>query len=268
MDSTFEIRSQNQKTAGTGFVLFHAFDPQHPKGLQHVLCTANHVFTECLKDGNSVNLLLRRINAADPLKLGLELWPIKIAEAGRPKWVKHPTADIAVLPIELPEGTIKTVLPTSLLADSQTLREFYLGRDVFILGFPFGSLGLSGFPIFRAAKVAQRSLGDKDVFALTVAVFPGDSGGPVYWIERSEHGASVVILGVVTSAMSVPVPSTPPNHDGVAVRSTIVGLCRAGYSAIGNSSATFQQEGPWKDRRMVQLRRFPIRGRPRQSPHS
>src|SRR5579871_1889707 len=97
--------------------------------------------TQCMKDGNKVNILFRhRLNGSGPLKWNLDIRPIKIAEAGRPLWVKHPTADLAALPIEVLEGVIKTALPVGLLAGKQTLRGFYLGRDVFVLGFPFGTL--------------------------------------------------------------------------------------------------------------------------------
>lgn len=113
-----------------------------------------------------------------------------------------------------------------ILANAETLKEFYLGRDVFILGFPFGSQGILGFPVLRSAKIATRAIDDHCSFALTFPIFPGDSGSPVYWIEWSEKGVRVVILGLVTSAMAVmTIKTASPQANGLTLETqSIVGV--------------------------------------------
>jgi hypothetical protein len=225
MDSTFEIT--NGKSAGTGFVVDYPLDPKHPNKMHHVLCTADHVLTHCMKESKTVNILFRHMNGPNPLRWSLEARSVRIAEeGGRPLWVKHPTADIAVLPIDIPDGAIRTTLPMGILANAETLKEFYLGREVFILGFPFGSQGLAGFPILRPAKVATRAIDYHSSFALTFPIFPGDSGSPVYWIEWNEKGVRVVILGLVTSAMAVmTIKTASPQANGPALETqSIVGV--------------------------------------------
>jgi Trypsin-like peptidase domain len=213
IDSTFNL--QNDQAAGTGFVLVYGTDSGPPAKPRYVLCTADHVLSLCSRDSDTVKIVYRRRSDSDPLKWDLEVREIKIAKGGRPLWVRHPTADIAVLPVEVPDGIIKRPLPAALLADKRILREFGPGRDVFVLGYPFGALVLSGFPIFRPAKITSRVIDDHGSFAATFAVFPGDSGGPVYWIERNAGGLSLMILGLVTSAMTARTDAPAPISIGV-----------------------------------------------------
>lgn len=205
MDFTFGLICANKATTEsivwTGFVLFHAINPEHPKDLQPVLVSAAHGFEKCLASGGVARIRFRRRDEANSMHWDLVDQEIGIADAIGPLWIKHQTADVAVLPIDVPRGMIRFMLPATILADKMTLKtNYYLAQDVYVLGYPFGQLGLSGFPILRPATIASRVVDDKSIFALSFQIYPGDSGGPVYAIERTQDGIRVVIVGLMYQA--------------------------------------------------------------------
>ena len=230
VDSTFQIICKADThtgltTTGTGFLMARKPDSKHPHKQGFVLLSADHVFAECAKSGDTATILFRYRDTTS-LQWVLEPRQIKIVEKNRPLWVKHPTDDVAAMPVEVPDGAIRVALPVSVLADKQVLtRDLYFGQEVLALGYPFGELGQSGFPLLRPGTITSRVIEDKQLFALSFQVYPGDSGGPVYRIERTQHTVRVTIVGLICQARIL---KAGESRSGSMIVRTFVGI---GYVA-------------------------------------
>ncbi len=126
--------------------------------------------------------------------------PIRSAE-GEPLWWVHPKygrkVDVAVLPITPPPETdmhaINEMPSRPLLLD--------VGRDVFIIGYPFG-IGHAGLPIWKRASLASEpeviNAADPHILVDT-ASRPGMSGSPVirksYDTHQLDDGSVVMSTG-------------------------------------------------------------------------
>jgi len=112
--------------------------------------------------------------AAEPLLVETQLW------------IRHPSADIAAMYIGLPDDVFQSILPTTLLADDQVLKQYGLhpGDELNCLGYPLGAEGNPvGFPVLRSGKIASYPLlptKETASFLMDFQVFGGNSGGPVY----------------------------------------------------------------------------------------
>lgn len=97
------------------------------------------------------------------------------------------------------------------LGDDARLTSFGLhpGDEVSCLGFPMGAESKPyGFPILRSGRVASYPLlptKQTKSFLLDFPVFPGNSGGPVYFVlsgmrgDRTIYvGQQLILLGVVS----------------------------------------------------------------------
>lgn len=93
METTFEIRGQTGagESIGTAFILGIPLPDDSSKG-RPVLVTATHVLSEISAD--TALLIMRRRDADHWQKQPL---PVHIRENGRPLWVQHPNADVAVV---------------------------------------------------------------------------------------------------------------------------------------------------------------------------
>jgi len=176
---------------------------------RYVLVTAQHVFDGVA--GDDIQAVLHRRGPDG--KWSRQEMPVKIRNNGAPLWVHHPTADVAVMYIDLPDGIIPAgdLLPTTALADDATIRELEIhpGDELNCLGFP-NALEANdyGFPILRSGKIASYPLlltKDVKTFLFDFQVFPGNSGGPVYLVQsnRLYHGATrlgavATIVGLVS----------------------------------------------------------------------
>jgi hypothetical protein len=208
LDSTFQIiGNKNKETGlnatGTGFIVAQTSDEKKSAKKRFVLLTAAHVLTACLKSGDYASIRFR-YRGADPLTWSLEDHQVRIGEKGHPLWTQHPTADVAALEVEVPSGAIGTVLSVDFLADKDSIqKEMYFARGVYALGFPFGEVGAAGFPLLRPAEVTSRSVDGIEKFALSLQIYPGDSGGPVYIVERDNQTIHVLIVGLMVQALAV-----------------------------------------------------------------
>jgi S1-C subfamily serine protease len=175
---------------------------------RYVLITAAHVFEEI--PGDVAILNLRRKNSeGDWERLPA---PVQIKNTGHPLWVKHPSADVAVMYIGLPDGVSIPLLSTEFLADDAMLEKFEIhpGDTLQCLGFPFGQeSNAAGFPILRSGRIASYPLvptAKTKTFLFDFNVFQGNSGGPVYMVDenRAYQGslaigqATQLIVGLVT----------------------------------------------------------------------
>ncbi len=241
IDSTVLITGN--RSVGTGIILQKVDNKRQGKN-EYVLLTAAHVLSACMREDGTTTIRFHRKNENDPLKWETEDQQIKLADAGRPLWAKHPTADVAALAIEVPEGLINTALPTTVLAEKQTLKGMSTGRDVFALGYPFAERGQSGFPLLRRAEIVSPMTGDEGSFAVSFQVYPGDSGGPVYSIEHNEKGSQLHILGLMVDSRIATEPRT--QYDGgVQIRHSLeIGYAATSTEILRTASLLRARQGP------------------------
>lgn len=158
--------------------------------------------------------------------------PLRIRdEAGEPVWIKHPDRDIAVMEISAPPVFARAAIPLAWLADRDTLDAWQVGPgdELFTLGFPRGyASNTAGFPILRVGRVGSWPLTPIDsfpVFLLDFPVFPGNSGGPVFWTPAARKLPGTVqpdhpfIAGVLTSEVR---PGNEPLGIGLVAHANYV----------------------------------------------
>jgi hypothetical protein len=197
-NSTFRVTCNGY--AATGFILLKPATTPGGKPL-NFLISAGHFFRDCASLGREmVSVNLRYPLTDDPSHWDVQEEAIRIASKGHPLWLKHPRADVGIIPIELPDGVVLKPLLAGMLADSGNLRrDVYFNQSVFALGFPFatGLSGLIGFPMPRSGQVAQPSIDGKAEIIVAFQFYPGDSGGPVYAMFRRGNSFQILIIGLV-----------------------------------------------------------------------
>lgn len=187
-------RADHLNTVAAGFLVS---DPAPDGTPRVVLVTANHVLELMKEDEATVGW---RAQSADG---GWRYTPAKIIirDHGAPLWVRHPTRDIAAIPINPPPEFVKAALPLSLLPDAAASdAPIAPGEEMMTLGFPEGlSANSAGFPILRSGKVASYPITPSaayPTFLLDFHVFPGNSGGPVY--TQPSNATPGRVTGVLT----------------------------------------------------------------------
>ena len=182
--STFKV--QSGAVVGTAFILLQPNTNDLSQGFP-VLITAAHVFSEMPSSNATIFL---RVKEGDGYKKRPFDFPIRAN--GTNLWTRHPKADVAVMRINLPsDADIQQVFPSTLmLADDKFLtdRKIHPGDEVRILGYPYGfEANDAGFPVLRSGRIASFPLtptSKVQTFLLDFQVFRGNSGGPVYILER------------------------------------------------------------------------------------
>ncbi len=143
--------------------------------------------------------------------------PLLIREPAtrEPLWTRHPDRDIAVMEITAPEIFARAAIPLGWLADENSFEAFEVGPgdELFSLGFPRGlSANRAGFPILRVGRIASWPLSPVEAFPtflLDFTVFPGNSGGPVFWTAAARRRPGLeppdhpFIAGVLTQEVQV-----------------------------------------------------------------
>ena len=209
--------SEAKRMVGTGFLVSV---PRADGTSQIVLVTAAHVF--------------EKMPAAD-VRIGWRIegvagkWSyvpsnMTIRTANGPTWYQHPSQDIAIIPVTVPEGLRDAAIPADWLADDATFINEHVaaGDEMMTLGYPHGlSANVVGFPILRAGRLASWPVAPSTsypTFLIDLTAVPGNSGGPVFMTSQGGKGhtfiAGVLIkqveddnqrleLGVVTDAIFV-----------------------------------------------------------------
>lgn len=174
------------RTVGTGFLIDAPLADGTPRV---VLVTAAHVFDRMPAVQARIgyrSLTTQGVWRYDPQAL-------KIRSGDDPVWTRHPTRDVAVMEVTAPPEFAKAAIPLAWLAGDDTFNEFAVGPgdELMALGFPRGlAANAAGFPILRAGRVASYPLApsaSNPTFLLDFAVFPGNSGGPVYMAQGSRR---------------------------------------------------------------------------------
>jgi hypothetical protein len=235
--------SEAKRMVGTGFLVSV---PKADGTSEVVLVTAAHVF--------------EKMPAAD-VRIGWRVQGVKgnwsyvpsnmtIRTVNGPAWYQHPAQDIAIIPVDVPEGLRDSAIPADWLADDATFinERVAAGDEMMTLGYPHGlSANVAGFPILRAGRLASWPVAPSTnypTFLIDLTAVPGNSGGPVFMTSQGDKGhafvAGVLIkqveddnqrleLGVVT--------------DAVFVRETINLMLKAQGSDL-NPSASLKPAAP------------------------
>lgn len=176
------------RTVGTGFLISARGEDGPPRT---VLITANHVFQKM--PGVNARIGYRIANKDGSWSYSPQTLKIRDS-AGQELWTQHPDRDVAVIAITAPPEFARAALPLRYLASDDTFQAFQVdaGEEMMALGFPRGlSANGAGFPILRSGRVASFPLGPARIFPtflLDFSVFPGNSGGPVFYSRASKAG--------------------------------------------------------------------------------
>lgn len=229
MNSTFEItgpgKAAGSTTGGTVFFLGKPMkdDPQRE---YYVLITAAHVLDKI--SGDDAILFLRKQDENG--SFSKEPYPIKLRQNGKNLYVTNSDADVAAMYEKLPKMTNLSMLPVSGLADDALLEKLkiHAGDELLCLGFPL-SADLNGFPIIRTGILASYPITpSKSVkqYYYAFHIFPGNSGGPVYFNFQDRMQAGTPSLGGmqqgIIGLVSQQVTSTLPEYAGVPLDLAIV----------------------------------------------
>ncbi|MGA2535636.1 MAG: hypothetical protein ABSF53_06475 [Terracidiphilus sp.] len=205
MNSTFEIFGPSAVNAGTSTTgtIFILGKPrkEDPATGYTVLITAAHVLNEIA--GDEATLVLRKKGSDGTFSK--YPYPIKIRRNGINLFVTNPDADVVAMYLAVPKDAFFQLLPIGLLADDNTLKrlEIHPGDELFALGFPL-VVDLNSFPVLRTGTLASYPITPTKTirtFMFTFHIFPGNSGGPVYFSFESRTYGGVTHLGSLEQAV-------------------------------------------------------------------
>jgi S1-C subfamily serine protease len=175
------------RTVGTGFLIA----APRPDGTPRVvLVTAGHVLEKMTEPEARVGWRIALPDGSwkfDPRPLAIR------DDAGAPLWTELPDRDVAVMAIAAPEAFARAAIPLAWLADADAFETLDIGPgdELLSLGFPRGlSSNRAGFPILRVGRVASYPLTPVaafPTFLLDFTVFPGNSGGPIFWTPTARR---------------------------------------------------------------------------------
>lgn len=212
IDATVQLDQplgDGNRTVGAGFLI----QAPRPDGSPRVvLVTAAHVLDRMVDDQARVGWR----TALPDGSWRFEPQPLQIRGVeGTPLWTRHPERDIAVMEMTAPEAFARAAIPLGWLADETSLDAWQVGPgdELLSLGFPLGlSANRAGFPILRVGRIASYPLAPVrsfSTFLLDFPVFPGNSGGPVFWTASARRRPGTVepghpfIAGILSQEVQV-----------------------------------------------------------------
>jgi len=133
----------------------------------------------------------------------------ELYENGRPRWIETklegPAAgkrtDLVAIPIEFPDGPLIVRIEEFAKYENQRLR---IGRDVVIVGYPFGIRAENPFPTWKRGSIASEPsilIGGLPKYYIDTPGRPGMSGSPVFMIDKGT-GVSGKTYGLLTAAIN------------------------------------------------------------------
>lgn len=226
MNSTFEVlgpsaTTPGQTTFGTVFFLGKPLE-NVPGKAYFVLITAAHVFDEIA--GDDATLILRKKDGGNAALVSLP-YPIKIRSQGVNLYTKNPDADVAAMYLAIPSDAEVHLLSIDGLVDDSTLERLNVhpGDELSCLGFPL-NISLNGFPVLRSGTLASYPITPSKTtktYYYAFHVFPGNSGGPVYYSFLNRiYGGSAHLADVqqgVIGLVSQMAKSTTPGFENAEI---------------------------------------------------
>lgn len=235
METTFRITGPSSKqlaatSGGTVFIL------GKPTGdgtrAFFVLVTAAHVLDDIAGNTANIDFHFKDENG----KFSERQHPLNIRENGKNLYVKHPDVDIAAIYVRMPNEftTVKMLAIDFLITDDGLKKyEIHPGDELLCLGFPLFAKADHGFPILRSGKIASYPLvpsKEHKNWLFDFRVFPGNSGGPVYFIDRNRvYGGETklgetiqFVAGLVTSQLSSAVIPNTDLQIGVVIPAVFI----------------------------------------------
>jgi S1-C subfamily serine protease len=185
MKSTYLIKSTKGNSLGTVFLLGEPIIAGKPF-VRPLLVTAHHVLDAIKED--TAQIYFRAQKNGEHVSQDAY---IQIRDKGRPLWIKHPSADVAVMSINIPQNLKVDVVSTNLLATDDMLKKFDVrpGDQIYAVGFPFGVFSnVIGFPIMRSGIISSYpivpTVTNREI-TVDFKIFPGNSGGPVFFLDKN-----------------------------------------------------------------------------------
>jgi hypothetical protein len=221
------LRLTSGATSGTGFVIQQPGQGTSPPSYR--LVTAAHVYEQM--QGTTCQVVFRR--AGDGGRFERSEVAVPIRENDQPLWTRHPEVDVAVLPLERPEGVdfhpfALSQVATEAFADDGRVR---VGQDVCIPVFPAQlESNPAGWPVLRKGSVASHPLAPLEearTFLVDAASFGGDSGAPVV----AEIAGRATVIGLISGMQRQTDKATMPFEErtvhtplglGIAVPSAFI----------------------------------------------
>lgn len=233
METTFQIvgptGKPNEISGGTVFIL--GKPTKDGAKAYFVMISAAHVFEQIKGDTGTIQFRFKR----DDGTYANAPYEIPLRDQGKPLYVKHPEVDVAALYVKMPTAFKATLLPVSLLATDEWLRKFELhpGDELLCLGYPLFPSADHGFPILRSGKIASYPLvpaKQHKNWLFDFRIFKGNSGGPVYFVDRNRQydgqthlGETIqMMVGLVTSQLSSVLVNNTELQIGVIIPSEFI----------------------------------------------
>ena len=209
MRNTFLIEGNG--SSGTAFLIGKPTRPGSEYAWK-VLVTAKHVLDSMKGDFAVINLRKKIGDQYINIK-----HRFKIRENNINNYTSHPKMDVAAMyMIDLPKEVDIPLLSFDFLATDSMLVKYNIhpGDELFSLGFPFGAFTPPNFPILRSGRIASFPLTPSNIynsFLLDIEIFKGNSGGPVYFIDKGRyfegkiHLSNIVqfIIGIIIREYSI-----------------------------------------------------------------
>jgi len=196
MKATFRISGSTSQ--GTCFVVGRPLSNDTSRAA-YVLVTADHVLAGIPDE--TATITLRKKVKDDYVKVQHS---VRIRNSKKkPLWLKNPDADVAVMYVSIPKEAEVVLLPMSFLATDERLNELEIrpADRLLALGFPLGQESNSaGFPILRSGIIAGYPIlptKKTKTMLFDFEVFQGNSGGPVFMIEKNRAYGGGIRIGVV-----------------------------------------------------------------------
>ena len=150
--------------------------------------------------GDKATIFLRKKNGNSYKKLPFS---IPIRKGKKELWVRHPKVDVSAMYVVLPDDIDIALLPIGMLADDEKFKKYEIhpGDELLCLGYPFSAeANPAGFPILRSGKIASYPIipsKETKYFLFDFEVFPGNSGGPVYFVQSGRTYAGGMHVGII-----------------------------------------------------------------------
>jgi hypothetical protein len=234
METTFRITGPSSKQAGatTGGTVFLMGKPIGNGKASYVMVTAAHVFDDIA--GEQAAITFHYKDADGKYQHGV--YPIKIRDGDKALYTKHPSVDVAALYVQMPAQfqSIKMLDIALLLKDEWiTHFEIHPGDELLCLGFPLFASSEHGYPILRGGTIASYPLvpqKEYKTWLFDFRVFPGNSGGPVYFVDRNRTYGKVThlgetiqfVVGLVTQQAFAPLVGNRDLQLGIIIPATYI----------------------------------------------